>query len=316
MCPIGCVTRGQWNENVVKPQRGTRRLPPRFRFAESIGKPGGCADTFQACRRRRAGAIFQRIMCIIMPNGSFGLVIAVSLLAALATTAGIFIISRHREWARRHRIYFISFAAGILVAISFIHLTPRSYQLNPSAPAFVLGGFLALHLFNRLTMSFVCGREESGEEEGACSVGFLAMIGIGFHSLIDGVIYSITFSVSSFTGLLVAVGMVLHELPEGIVTYSLLQHGGYSSRKSFIYAFLAAGLTTPVGAAISFPFISVLSGGVLGALLGVASGALTYVGATHLFPAVEKTGTNRTFLTTAAGVAVAVAIVMIRHWTQ
>jgi zinc transporter ZupT len=41
------------------------------------------------------------------------------------------------------------------------------------------------------------------------------MLGIGLHSFIDGFIYSITFSVSIFTGALAATGMVLHEFPEG-----------------------------------------------------------------------------------------------------
>jgi zinc transporter ZupT len=41
---------------------------------------------------------------------------------------------------------------------------------------------------------------------------------VGFHSFIDGVIYSIAFTVSIFTGVLATMGMVLHEFPEGIIT--------------------------------------------------------------------------------------------------
>jgi zinc transporter ZupT len=56
------------------------------------------------------------------------------------------------------------------------------------------------------------------------------MIGIGFHSFIDGLVYSITFTVSIFTGMLAAIGMVLHEFPEGIITYLLLLRGGFSEK--------------------------------------------------------------------------------------
>jgi zinc transporter ZupT len=40
----------------------------------------------------------------------------------------------------------------------------------------------------------------------------------------------ITFTVSIFTGMLAATGMVLHEFPEGIITYLLLLRGGFSEK--------------------------------------------------------------------------------------
>ena len=105
-------------------------------------------------------------------------------------------------------------------------------------------------------------------------MGIIPMVGIGFHSLIDGVVYSIAFSVSAFTGVLTAFGMVLHEFPEGIVTYVLLIRGGGSQKRSTILAFLAAALTTPLGTLISFPMISQIQKPVLGAMVAISAGAL------------------------------------------
>jgi zinc and cadmium transporter len=53
--------------------------------------------------------------------------------------------------------------------------------------------------------------------------GITPALGIGFHSFVDGIIYAVTFNVSVFTGVLAAIGMVLHEFPEGVITYMLLQ---------------------------------------------------------------------------------------------
>jgi zinc transporter ZupT len=58
------------------------------------------------------------------------------------------------------------------------------------------------------------------------------------------------------TGTLVALGMVPHEFPEGIVTYTLLLRSGFSARRSFLFAFLAAAVTTPIGTLVSYPFVS------------------------------------------------------------
>ena len=135
------------------------------------------------------------------------------------------------------------------------------------------------------------------------------MIGIGLHSFIDGIIYSITFNVSIFTGALAAVGMILHEFPEGIVTFLLLQQAGFSKKKSVAWAFLAAALSTPLGTLLSYPLISRIGSQTLGLLLSISAGALVYVGATHLLPAVEKEKGKYTLLSLAAGILIAVLIV-------
>jgi zinc transporter ZupT len=82
-------------------------------------------------------------------------------------------------------------------------------------------------------------------------------------------------------------GMVLHEFPEGIITYLLLIRGGFNEKLSFLLAFLAAALTTPLGMLVSYPYISKFDKPLLGALLAFSAGALVYVGATHLLPQAE-----------------------------
>ena len=135
-------------------------------------------------------------------------------------------------------------------------------------------------------------------------------MGIGFHSFLDGIIYSVTFNVSVFTGVLAAIGMILHEFPEGIVTFLLLERGGFSKRKSAIYAFLAAAVSTPLGTLVSYPFIDRIARPTLGLLLAVSAGALVYVGASHLLPEVEKENRRYTVISLAVGVLVAVVIVL------
>ena len=136
------------------------------------------------------------------------------------------------------------------------------------------------------------------------------MIGIGFHSFIDGIIYSVTFNVSIFTGTLAAIGMDLHEFPEGVVTFLLLESTGLSKKKSGIYAFLAAALSTPLGSLISFPFIQRIDQSALGILLAISAGTLVYVGASHLLPAVEKEKEKYTIITLGVGILVAILIIM------
>lgn len=237
---------------------------------------------------------------------TFGAVALVSFLACTVTTVGIFAISRYETWGKDNAVYFMSFAAGVLVSVSFIHIIPRSIGMNTSAPLFLLAGFLVLYLFNRFLNAYVCHEYERPD----LTLGIIPMLGVGLHSFLDGVIYSVTFNVSIFTGVLAAIGMVLHEFPEGIVTFLLLERGGFSKQKSAGYAFLAAAISTPLGTLVSFPFIAKIERPILGALLAFSAGALVYVGASHLLPAVERENKKYSLLSMAVGILVAVVIVL------
>lgn len=239
-------------------------------------------------------------------ENTFWTALATSALAALVTTLGICTIRRFSDWGHRNSTYFMCFAAGVLISASFLHIIPKTFTMNPQAPIWLLVGFMGLHLFNRFVTAFVCERDPGRKEY---AIGIVPMVGIGFHSFIDGFIYSIAFTVSLLTGYLATVGMVLHEFPEGIITYLLLVRGGLGERQAMWLAFIAAAATTPLGMLVSWPLISAIDRGTLGALLALSAGALVYVGATHLLPRAEQEQKRFSLVALAGGVMVAVIIV-------
>jgi len=228
-----------------------------------------------------------------------------SLCAAAVTTAGIIAIRRYEDWALRNASYFACFAAGVLVSVSFLHIVPKAIALSHNAPFFILGGYLFMHVFNRFVTAFVCDRPAT---EGY-ALGLVPMLGIGIHSFIDGIVYTVTFSVSAFTGVLVSIGMILHEFPEGVFTYVLLRRGGLRERLALWGAVSAAALTTPLGMLVSFPIINRIDQPVLAALLALSAGALIYVGASHLLPAAEREPRRYNLLALGAGILVALGII-------
>jgi ZIP family zinc transporter/zinc and cadmium transporter len=238
-------------------------------------------------------------------ENTFWTALVASFLAALVTSIGIYVVRHFEQWGRNNTVYFICFAAGVLISVSFLHIIPKAFSMNVNAPLYLFGGYLSLHLFNRFINAFVCDKS-SDEQYG---IGLIPMLGIGFHSFIDGFVYSITFTVSIFTGILAATGMVLHEFPEGIITYLLLIRGGFRERTSLLLVFLAAALTTPVGMLVSYPYISQIDQSLLGALLAFSAGALVYVGATHLLPQAERE--HKRYSLFALGIGILVAIVII-----
>ncbi|MBU0758082.1 MAG: ZIP family metal transporter [Nanoarchaeota archaeon] len=237
---------------------------------------------------------------------TFYLTLVAGLIACIVTTIGILVINRYKKWGLKNINYFILFAAGVLISVSFLHIIPKSFDMNTQAPLYLLVGFMSLFLINKFFKLFLCGNKECND----LSFGIISMIGIGFHSFIDGIIYSVTFNVHMFTGILAAIGMIFHEFPEGIVTYIFLIKSGFGKKKAVLFSFLTAGLTTPLGVLISYPFISSMNRSILGVLLSISAGALVYVGSSHLLPTAEKDPKRFDILALGAGIFVAVIIIL------
>lgn len=229
-----------------------------------------------------------------------------SLIAAAVTTLGICVIRRYEMWGRANANYFACFAAGVLISVSFLHIVPKAMSMALDAPVYLLAGYFLMHFFNRFITVHVCDRPETADY----AIGLVPMLGIGFHSLLDGAIYSTTFTVDVFTGTVAAIGTVLHEFPEGIVTYLLLLRGGFDTKKALLLSLLAAALTTPLGMLVSYPFISQIDRNILGLLLSLSAGALIYVGATHLLPQAERETRRYSLVSLGGGMAVALGIVL------
>ena len=109
---------------------------------------------------------------------TFAAVILASFLACAVTTIGVYVISKYEQWGREHSAYFMSFAAGVLISVSFMHIIPRSFEMNGTAPVFLLVGFLGIYLSNRFLNFYICQNYECADY----GVGIIPMLGIGFHS--------------------------------------------------------------------------------------------------------------------------------------
>ena len=219
--------------------------------------------------------------------------------ACAVTTVGILAVLWFEKAAHRYAAYFVSFAAGVLITVAFLHLVPHALKMG-AAPGFVLAGLLGLYLLDRLADG---SHDDPGRQRP--DTGLVPLVGIGLHSLLDGGIFAVTFSADLTTGFLAALGMVLHEFPEGIIMATLLLHHGYARRKAAWTAFFAAGVSTPVGALVAYPLVDLLAPAVLGPLLALSGGALVYLGVAHLLPITLKKGGAAATFWLAAGVVLA-----------
>ena len=234
--------------------------------------------------------------------GTFAWVAIFAISAAVVNSIGIIAVYRSKGWAEKAKTYLMCFAAGVLISTPLTFALPNAVERNYYAGFAALIGFLFMFVGNKII--------QSRTKQKTLAFGITAVQGIGLHSFVDGVVYAVTFNASILIGVLSGIGLVLHELAEGVITYSLLVSGGIKRERAVWYAFFVAALTTPIGAFVAYPFVSKLSDSVLGLALGFVVGVLIYVSASHLLP--EARGHEEKHSTWAflAGVALALFIVL------
>lgn len=104
--------------------------------------------------------------------------------------------------------------------------------------------------------------------------------GLFIHTFFDGVAIITAFSIDSAIGILVAVGVILHQIPVSLGLFSILESSQFSVAKiRMFYAIFAASLLIG-GFTASLSLLEFMES----YLLAFAGGTLLYVGASDLLP--------------------------------
>ncbi len=224
-------------------------------------------------------------------------IIFYSTIAGLSTILGIIMVMYKEEWVFKHSHYVNSFAAGLLLGIAFFHLFPESLELSEDALLFIFIGFLLFYLLETVLVIHSGAEIHFGEKNDPHHAkGIVMFSGLFFHSLLDGIIIGVGFEIDPKLGLIASLGVILHELPEGVTSFSLLI--GSIKRKTALKLSIAVALATPLGALISLTFLGDLSKATVGLLLAMAGGSFLYISASDLIPETheEKGFRNAGFL--------------------
>lgn len=241
-------------------------------------------------------------------TSSLGNTLLYSTLAGLGSMIGAALVVKGETWLRQFLPLVISFAAGTLLGVAFFDLLPEAMEMTRhNIFPWVLGSFIAFYFLENLLHYH--SHHHVGHHH---PMGLVAFMGMAFHSLIDGIIIGVGFEVSPALGFVTTMGLLAHELPQGIAVTSILLHAGYTKRKSILYAGLVA-LATPIGAVCTSLVTRGLKPDTVGILLAIASGSFLYVAASDLIPESHAAKHALTGVLLLLGVAFVYGIVQLFH---
>ena len=211
--------------------------------------------------------------------------LAFAAVAATADLAGAVVVAQTYRAGRAPLRYFVAGGAGFMLAAAFIRMLPESAQV-PHAFLFVLVGYFGVHLFEHtVAPHFHFGEEVHAEAFLRPSAAYLAVVGLGVHTLFDGVAIAAGFMIGPTLGFLLFLAVLLHKLPEGFAIASIMLATG-RSRGAALWAGGVLGVLTFIGALLT----SLLAQNHVGYALALSAGVTIYVAASDLIPEVNREG--------------------------
>lgn len=209
-----------------------------------------------------------------------------SLLAGLATLLGAVLVLALGRPGERILAMLLGFAGGVMTAVVVFDLIPSALDygsLVTTSLGFILGILLMLAL--DILISLFPGFhavQNTGRQVQLLKMGYLIAVGIALHDLPEGIAIAVGYSAKESLGLLIAFSIGLHNIPEGMATAAPLTMGGMS-RKGIVATCLLISIFTPLGAYLGLLLVTI-NPHFICLLLALAGGAMAFIVRNELIP--------------------------------
>lgn len=205
------------------------------------------------------------------------------------TTIGGIIGVSLKSTSNKFLSFILSFASGLMLSIVCFDLIPESMQITNISNTVigVLLGVVCMIICDILVQkrfNFV-GNDAlvvPKHNSKLLKTGIIVSIGLALHNFPEGLAIGSSFEASIKLGYSLALAICLHDIPEGISMGVPMKNGGMKKSKVIFYVIMS-GITTGIGA-----FFGALIGGIsdiiIAMCLAFAGGAMLYIVSGELIP--------------------------------
>ncbi len=191
----------------------------------------------------------------------------------------------------------LSFAAGVMLAAAVLGLIIPSLEHGKNIVTTVVGifvGAVCLNLIDKLVphLHKLAGTDTEAHKNANLNKVLLFVTAIAIHNLPEGIAAGVSFgSDDTSQAFIIAGGIALQNIPEGMVIIGPMLAAGIKPGKTFIYAMIT-GLVEVVGTIIGYFAVS-LAESVLPFALALAGGTMLYVISDEMIPETHAHGSER-----------------------
>ena len=213
-------------------------------------------------------------------------ILIATILVSLVSLVGIVISYNH---IKRFLHYFVSFAAGTLVASALFDLIPHGIEHLEEigihideAMIFVAIGVILFFVIEKFIHWHHCDKDHCHDKP----AGILILTGDFVHNFIDGLIIAAAFVVDIWTGITTTFIVAIHEIPQEFGDFAVLIHSGFSKKRALWLNFLSA-LSAVIGGILGYLMFGSISTVSHFAVL-IAAGGFLYIALADVLPAMHK----------------------------
>jgi zinc and cadmium transporter len=193
----------------------------------------------------------------------------------------------------------VSFAIGTLLGAAFLEVIPHAFDQGDAheAAIAILGGIFGFFVLEKLMLWRHCHTEDceahDPHEAGTSAAahdhgrsGSLIIVGDTIHNFVDGLLIAAAFLQGTELGIVAAVAIIAHEIPQEVGDFLILLHSGYSRARALAMNLLSS-LATIVGGVLGYYGLQAMEG-LETALLGIVAASMIYVAVADLIPGLHR----------------------------
>lgn len=215
------------------------------------------------------------------------------LLSALAASSFLLASERLRARVLPH---LVSFATGALLGAALLGLLPHAIEGAGLADAHHIGftllcGLLVFFVLEKLVLWRHChqdiceGHVPHDHHRDAASAS-LILIGDGFHNVLDGVLIAAAFMTDVHLGVVTAIAVTAHEIPQEVGDLAILLHGGMSRIRALSLNLLTS-VTSVLGGVLAYFLLDDMTRA-LPYALAIAASSFLYIAVADLIPGLHR----------------------------
>ncbi len=198
----------------------------------------------------------------------------------------------------------ISYAVGALLGAVFIEVLPQAFEMASNMhtmAATILGGILMFFVLEKLVLWRHCHQEQCEAHDPPVPLagnhshthandhgrsGLMILIGDTFHNFVDGILVAAAFLANTELGVVTALAIIAHEIPQEVGDFLILLHSGYTRRAALLLNLLSS-VAMVVGGVLAY-FALQTTQEWIPPLLGLAAASMLYVSVADLIPGLHR----------------------------
>jgi zinc and cadmium transporter len=204
---------------------------------------------------------------------------------------------------------FVSYAVGALLGVVFLDLLPHIFESttnHQAAAAWILAGILSFFVLEKLVLwrhnhdhagqaeqaiaahghGHDHGHGHEHEHGGRTTSAWMIIIGDGFHNFTDGAAIAAAFIADIKLGVVTAIAIIAHELPQELGDFLVLIHSGFSKMRALFWN-LVSSFATLAGASLAYFLLSGFAQ-YANIFLCFAASSMIYVAIADLIPGLHR----------------------------